>query len=518
MNGQSRIRNSFFNLISGFLSRIIGMLSAFVVRTVFIKCLNEDYLSINGLYSSILVMLSLAELGFGTAIVFNMYKPLAKNDTEKINKLMYLYKKVYTIIGGVILIIGLCLVPFLDILVKDAPNISGLKFYYLLFLLNSVVSYWFFAYKNSLLQADQKSYIVNNYITIFNIIKSLAQICLLIIFHNYTLYLFTQIVCTIGQNIFISLRVDKMYDFLKEKPSSKLSKKETKEIFKNVKALTLSKISHVILNSTDNIIISSFVGFKWVGLLSNYILISDAVTSVLCQITSSITGSLGNFVAKESNQDSYILFKRIEFLNYWLYGFSTIAFIVLLNPFVKLWIGNNYTLNGSIIIALSINFFIAGFMNTLWTFRSTMGLFTQGQYRPLIVSLINVVVSIVLSFKLGVVGVLAGTAISRICVNLWYDPWLIHKKGFNKSVKPFFINYVLRLFFLVCVTILLKFISLIIFNEGVNFQSFIVMILLVCFIPNFLFVTVYRKLDEFKYFYDLITVLITRIIHKIKLH
>ena len=462
MNGQSRIRNSFFNLISGFLSRIIGMLSAFVVRTVFIKCLNEDYLSINGLYSSILVMLSLAELGFGTAIVFNMYKPLAKNDTEKINKLMYLYKKVYTIIGGVILIIGLCLVPFLDILVKDAPNISGLKFYYLLFLLNSVVSYWFFAYKNSLLQADQKSYIVNNYITIFNIIKSLAQICLLIIFHNYTLYLFTQIVCTIGQNIFISLRVDKMYDFLKEKPSSKLSKKETKEIFKNVKALTLSKISHVILNSTDNIIISSFVGFKWVGLLSNYILISDAVTSVLCQITSSITGSLGNFVAKESNQDSYILFKRIEFLNFWLYGFSAIAFIVLLNPFVKLWIGNNYTLNDSVIIALSINFFIAGFMNTLWTFRSTMGLFTQGQYRPLIVSVINVVVSIVLSFKLGVTGVLVGTAISRICVNLWYDPWIIHKKGFNKSVKPFFINYIVRLFFLVCVTLLLKFISLII--------------------------------------------------------
>lgn len=517
MNGQSRIRNSFFNLISGFLSRIIGMLSAFVVRTVFIKCLNEDYLSINGLYSSILVMLSLAELGFGTAIVFNMYKPLAKNDTEKINKLMYLYKKVYTIIGGVILIIGLCLVPFLDILVKDAPNISGLKFYYLLFLLNSVVSYWFFAYKNSLLQADQKSYIVNNYITIFNIIKSLAQICLLIIFHNYTLYLFTQIVCTIGQNIFISLRVDKMYDFLKEKPSSKLSKKETKEIFKNVKALTLSKISHVILNSTDNIIISSFVGFKWVGLLSNYILISDAVTSVLCQITSSITGSLGNFVAKESNQDSYILFKRIEFLNFWLYGFSAIAFIVLLNPFVKLWIGNNYTLNDSVIIALSINFFIAGFMNTLWTFRSTMGLFTQGQYRPLIVSVINVVVSIVLSFKLGVTGVLVGTAISRICVNLWYDPWIIHKKGFNKSVKPFFINYIVRLFFLVCVTLLLKFISLIIFNEAVNLQNFIVMILLVCLIPNFLFVILYRKLDEFKYFYELILKIILKIKGSIQL-
>lgn len=511
MEERSRIQNSIFNLISGFSSRIIGMLTAFIVRTVFIYFLNSEYLSVNGLYTSILSMLSLAELGFGTAMTYSMYKPLANNNTEKLNQLMWLYKKVYTIIGGVILLIGLCLVPFLDVLVKDAPDISGLKFYYILFLLNSVVSYWFFAYKNSLLQADQKSYIVNNYITIFNIIKSFVQICLLIIFQNYTLYLLTQIICTIAQNIFISLQVNKMYVFLKEKPKNKLPKIETKEIFKDVKALTLSKISHVILNSTDNIIISSFVGFKWVGLLSNYTLISDAVTSVLCQITSSITGSLGNYIAKESKEDSYILFKRIEFLNYWLYGFSSIALIVLLNPFITLWIGNQYTLSDNVVIALSLNFFIAGFMNTLWTFRSTLGLFTQGQYRPLIVSLINIIVSIILSFNMGVAGVLAGTAVSRICVNLWYDPWLIHKKGFGKSVKPFFISYIARLISLICITILLKFISLIIFNEEITFLNFIIMFMLVFLIPNFVFVIIYRKSDEFRYFCDLIMMILLRI-------
>lgn len=510
MQERSRTQNSFFNLISGFSSRIVGMLTAFIVRTVFIYYLNSEYLSVNGLYTSVLSMLSLAELGFGTAMVYSMYKPLANNDTEKLNQLMLLYKRVYTIIGGVILLIGLCLIPFLDNLVKGAPNISGLKFYYLLFLLNSVVSYWFFAYKNSLLQADQKSYIVNNYISIFSVIKSIMQICLLIIFHNYTLYLLTQILCTIGQNIFISIRVNKLYPFLKEKTKTKLSKSETKHIFKDVKALTLSKISHVILNSTDNIIISSFVGFKWVGLLSNFTLISDAITSVLCQITGSITGSLGNYIAKESREDSYILFKRIEFLNYWLYGFSAIALIILLNPFIKLWVGKKYMLGDDVVIALSINFFIAGFMNTLWTFRSTLGLFTQGQYRPLIVSIINIVVSIGLSFKFGVAGVLAGTAVSRICVNLWYDPWLIHKKGFKKPVKPFFINYFFRLMLLLCIIFLLKIISVLIFNNGIFISNFILMLVFVIFIPNIIFIIVYGNSDEFKYFYNFVTKIVSK--------
>ena len=505
MKERSRMKNSFFNLVSGFVSRILGMLTAFVVRTIFIQCLNADYLSVNGLYTSILSMLSLAELGFGTAMVYSMYKPLAKEDTKKLNQLMLLYKKVYNIIGGIILIIGVCLIPFLDYFIKNTPNISGLKFYYLLFLLNSVVSYWFFAYKNSLLQADQKAYIVNNYISIFNVIKSIIQTFLLIIYHNYTLYLLTQILCTIGQNIFISIQVNRTYQFLKEKTIDKLSKKETKEIFKDVKALALSKISHVILNSTDNIIISSFVGFKWVGLLSNFTLITDAVTSMLCQITSSLTGSLGNFIAKESKENSYILFKRIEFLNYWLYGFSTISLIILLNPFIMLWIGKEYVLSDEVVVVLSINFFIAGFMNTLWTFRSTLGLFTQGQYRPLIVSLINIFLSIALSFIWKVAGVLIGTTISRACVNLWYDPWLIHNKGFKKPVKPFFIEYLFRRLLLIFITIILKMVSLIVFDGVVTVLNFVVMLIITIIITNIIFIVVYYKYDEFKYFYNLIS-------------
>lgn len=504
MKERSRLQNSIFNFISGIGYRILTLVTAFVVRTVFIRCLNAEYLGINGLYSNILSMLSLAELGFGTAMVYSMYQPLAEKNDKKLQQLMKLYQKVYTIIGTVILFLGLGLIPYLDVLIKDQPNVKGLTFYYILFLLNSVVSYWFFAYRNALLQADQKSYIVTNYNSIFNLIKSILQILLLLIFHSFTLYLITQIICTIGQNIAVAIKVDSVYPFMKEKQEEKLPKEETKKIFKDVKALMILKIAHVALNSSDNIIISAFVGLKWVGLLSNFVLISDAITSILCQTTNSITASLGNFFAKETKKEGYKLFCRVDFLNFWLYGFSAIALVTLLNPFITIWIGENYTLNQSAVVWLSINFFVAGFMNTITTFRSTLGLFTQGQYRPLIVTAINIGLSIGLSYRWGITGVLAATFISRLCVNLWYDPWLIHKKGFYTSVKPYFKKNLLRVIMLVMVGGGMQEISSIVFRNGINIINFFVMVLITVVLPNGIFILVFHRKEEFKYFLNLI--------------
>lgn len=505
MEEKGRIENSIFNLISGFGYRIISLLTAFIVRTVFIHCLNTEYLGINGLYSNILNMLSLAELGFGTAMVYSMYQPLARKNYDKLRQLMKLYKKVYKIIGTLILILGLCLVPFLDNLIKDKPNINGLTFYYILFLLNSVVSYWFFAYKNSILQADQKAYISTNYNSIFNLIKSFLQIILLIVFRNFTVYLLTQILCTIGTNICISMKVNKLYPDLLTKDSTNLPKNETKKIFLDVKALMLSKISHVALNSTDNIIISAFIGIKWTGLLSNFTMISDAVTSILCQITSAIMGSLGNYFAKEDKESGFKLFLHVDFMNFWLYGFSMIALIVLLNPFIYLWLGEDFMLDQGTVVALSINYFVAGFMNTLWTFRSTLGLFTQGQYRPLIVALLNITLSIAFSYVWGITGVLAATSLSRACVNLWYDPWLIHRKGFNKSVIPYFKKYMARILLLVWLSFVLVFISNnVVFLDKITIVRFIFMTVFLTIVINAIFFVVYFKTEEFQYFCRLV--------------
>ena len=505
MRERGRIENSLFNLFSGFGYRLLSIVTAFAVRTVFILTLDSVYLGVNGLYSNVLSMLSLAELGFGSAMVFSMYQPLADKNEEKLNQLVALYKRVYSIIGTVILGLGLALVPFLDHLIKDKPNIDNLTLYYLLFLFNSVSSYWFFAYKISILSADQKTYVLNAYNCVFNIIKTAAQIIILLLFHSFELYLVTQITCTIGQNICASRFVSKHYPYLKTKPERELPKREKSKIFSDVKALMLTKISHIALSGTDNIIISAFVGITHVGLLSNFVMISDAVTSVLCQITGAITGSLGNFFAKETKAEGYSLFKKVDFLNFWLYGFSLVAFIVLLKPLVTIWLGSGYVISDGCIIWLSINFFVAGFMNTLWTFRSTLGLFVQGKYRPLICATINIGLSIILSQFWGMTGVLAATSISRACVNLWYDPWLIHRSGFQRSVKPYYKTYIGRMILLAFIVLLMKLISNIVFYHGITILRFVIMICVTAVLPNAIMILLYHKTDEYRYSNELVS-------------
>ena len=515
MNSEGRIQKSARNMISGVLFRVVSIITAFIVRTVFINCLGNDYLSVNGLYSSILSMLSLAELGFSTAMVYSMYKPLADKDYEKLGQLMKLYKKAYTIIGTVILVAGLALVPFLDLLIKNKPDVPGLTFYYLLFLGNSVISYWFFAYRSSLLQADQRSSVISNYSSIFNLIKAAMQIVVLVLFHNYTVYLVTQIICTMLQNIALAFRVKKDYPIFGPHNNSALSDAEKKKIFADVRALMIQKVSFRVLNTSDSLIISAFVGINWVGLLSNYILLEESVVAVLSQIFGAITASMGNYFAKESKEDSYRLFQRLSFMNYWLYGFSTVALATLLSPFVKLWLGDDYVLATIVVVALSARFFVEGYMNLMSSVRTTMGLFVQGKYFPLVVAAINIVLSIALSYPLGVAGVLAATPLSRCVINVWYMPFVIHRYGFQKEVEPFYMKMLFRMVLLLCITGIMQTISRFIFFNGITIFSFAIMVCLTAVIPNAIMLVIYRKTEEFQYFYFLVTGILKKFFHNV---
>ena len=259
-----------------------------------------------------------------------------------------------------------------------------------------------------------------------------------------------------------------------------------------------------MLNTTDSLIISAFVGINWVGLLSNYLMIQDAVVAVLSQITSSVSASLGNFFAKEDKESGYILFKRIEFLNFWLYGFSAIAFAVLLNPFVELWLGREYVLSEFVVIAIVIRFFVEGYMNMMSTFRSTLGLFTQGQYIPLIVAAINVFLSIGLSFPFGVAGVIIATPLARCCINVWYMPLIIHRDGFKKPVASFYKRYLLRMLLLFVVMFgMTMFSQRVIISNGVTVVNFIVTVLFTAIVPNIIFAMAFFKTKEFKYFFEM---------------
>ena len=496
----SRLKNSALNFASGFAGRVLTILLNFIVRTIFIHCLNEAYLSVNGLYSNILTVLSLAELGFGSAMVYRMYAPIAVNDYQKTAALLHFYKKIYAIIGVVIFGLGLCVIPFMDYIIKDKPDVSGLTLYYILFLINTTVSYWFASYKASVLYADQKEYIKTNAQNAAAILQSILQIVLLLIFRKYLLYLLVQLGCNIFLNLYVAHLVDKRYPELKKHREARLGAEERGQIKKDAEALVLSRFGHVVLNGTDNIIISAVVGVLWVGRLSNYTLICDSVTSVLCQITAAITGSLGNFFATENKQAGYTLFQKIDFLNFWLYGFSFIALVTLLDPFVQLWAGGRFVLGLSISVAIAINFFVAGYMNTLWVFRSTLGLFKQGKFRPILVAVLNIVLSIVLGKLWGVFGVLFATFLSRASINLWYDPIVLHKYGFGVSSKPFFLRYLQRIILMTAVSLAMLAVRSVVLPAEATILRFAAMTAITAVVPNAVFWLAYRRCDEYAYF------------------
>lgn len=500
----SRLKNSALNFASGFLGRVLAILLNFAVRTIFIYCLNEAYLSVNGLYSNILTVLSLAELGFGSAMVYRMYAPVAVKDYQKTAALLQFYKKIYIIIGVVIFLLGLCVIPFMDYIIKDKPDISGLTLYYILFLVNTSISYWFSSYKASVLYADQKEYIKTNVQNTMAILQSGLQIVLLLLFRKYLLYLLIQLAGNIFLNLYVAHLVDKRYPEIQTYQGASLSAEERVQIRKDTEALVLSRFGHVALNGTDNIIISAVVGVLWVGRLSNYTLICDSVTSVLCQITAAITGSLGNFFATEDKHAGYALFKKVEFLNFWLYGFSFIALVTLLDPFVQIWAGERFVLGLPISIAIAINFFVAGYMNTLWVFRSTIGLFKQGKFRPILVAILNIILSIFLGKLWGVFGVLFATFLSRAAISLWYDPLILHRYGFEVSCKPFFARYFRRVLLLTAILIVMLTIRYVVLSSATTVLRFAVMTMFTAIVPNAIFWLAYHRCEEYAYFRSIV--------------
>lgn len=502
MNEKSRIANSTRNMFYGFLSQIIVLVVNFVVRIFFIKYLGETYLGVNGLFSNILSVLSLAEMGFGTAMTYNLYKPLSNNDEDKILSLMKFYARVYQYIGIFVGIAGLLILPFLTMIINDAKGIDNIHIIYLMFLADSVVSY-FFAYRRSILNADQKAYVCSQYRFIFVIVKSIIQIAIIILFQNFLLYLFIQICCTFCENVFISKKVLQIYPYLKNKDFTPLSKNNINLIKEDVKALVLSKVAGVALNGTDNIIISAFTSVKNVGILSNYTLISGSLTMVVSQIGSALTGSLGNYIASESTEKHYDLFKKIDFMYFNIYAFCFICMFILYNPFISVFFGEKYTFQLSIVLVFCLNYFIEGMLQSLWTFRTTMGLFVQGKYRPIFAAGINIVVSVILAKQIGVIGVLLGTTFSRVFVNAWYDPYIIFKHGLKMSPKKYYFNYFIRFIQVILITLFISIIKTYFFPTHFSILWFILLLIFTVVISFIGLIVPNIKSKELRYFIDI---------------
>lgn len=493
----SRIKNSFRNIKYNLIGQIISLFLSFATRTIFILYLNAEYLGLNGLFSNILSILSLAELGVGTAIVFSLYEPLANKNIIKLNAIMTLYKKTYYIIGAFIGIVGVLLTPFIDIFIKSLPDIKNINLIYILFVLNSSISY-LFSYKRALIIADQKKYIDSIYQFTSLIVTYVLQILIIILTQNYLLYLIIRILTNLVENILISYRANKLYPFLKNKCKYKIENKDKLIIVKNIKAMFFHRVGTVIVMGTDNILISMFAGLISVGIYSNYVLITNMIQTFLGIIFQSITASIGNFGALESKIKLRQVFNRVDFIAYWAYAFSSIALFVLLNPFIEIWIGKEYTFHPIIVFFIVLNFYVQGMRKSILTFRDALGLFWYDRYKPIFESLINLLASIILALKYGVVGVLLGTFISTITTSLWIEPYVLYKHGFNEAPEYYFKRYAKRLFLTIVLGILTFYSSSLLTFEGI--RSFIYKVLVSATIPNMVLILIYHNTEEFDFF------------------
>lgn len=492
---ESRTNNTIKNVRAGIIVQTINRLMIFVVRTVFIKTLNTQYVGVNGLFTNVLTILSFAELGIGTAIIYSMYKPVAEHDHNKIKSLMKLYQKSYNIIGVVVFLLGLLVIPFMGIIIKDAPDIKeSLVLIYILFLANTSASY-FFTYKKSIIYAHQKQRVVDNIDSIFYLIKSIIEIAILYITRNFIAYLVTDILATVAENIAIAIKANKMYPYLKEKDVESLDKNESKNIFSNVKSLIIYKFGGVIMNGTDNILISSMVNVDTVGLCSNYTMLITAIKNIVSHALSGATASVGNLNVVGDPKQKEKVFYQITFVNYIVFSFCATAFMLLLNPFIRIWLGDEYLLGLSISIALAVSFWVDGLRNPGYTYRTTLGLFQKGRITPYIGAVTNIVLSIVFCKLWGVVGIFIATSIAQLVSYSWIDPYLIHKYEFKTPVSKYFKKFIIYVLVFAVSTI----VSILISNTiHINkWFDLIINAIIACIIPNVINLLLFRKTDEF---------------------
>ncbi|WP_160725771.1 lipopolysaccharide biosynthesis protein [Bacillus sp. USDA818B3_A] len=432
---QSRTSKSAKNVIMVYINQIVSIILQFLSRTVFIYALGVSYLGFNSLFSDVLKLLSLADLGFSSAMAYTFYEPLAKNDKAKIASLIRFYKKVYRIIAVAVAILGFCLIPFLDIIVKTEKPIPNLTLYYLLFLSNSVMSY-LFVYKTTLLVADQKNYIVVKLKTKLNFVVTIIQMIFLLLSKNFIVYLIIMNVSTFLQNVLPSMQVDKLYPEIKK--GLPLSKKESKSIFGNLRSAFIYKLSNTLINSTDNILISVLVGTVWVGYYSNYLIIISSVTTFVSGIFTSMTASVGNLIVTEKPEKRFQIFNSEQVLSFVVAGVVVPCFCLLSNDFIYVWLGKEFVLNKLVVYGISINFYLTCIFQPLWSFREASGLYRKTKYVMTVTAIINLILSLVLGKMIGLPGILIATAISRLSTYFWYEPNILFKEYFEKSSKLFY--------------------------------------------------------------------------------
>lgn len=427
------------NIKFSFINYVIVNVLKFIVRMAFVSTLKIEYLGINGLFSNILAILSLAELGVAPAIVYSMYKPLAVGDKETVKAIMKLFKKVYITIGMVIFAAGLFVYPWLDSFIKDKPDIPDLHYFYLVFLLNTAVSY-FWSYQRNLLIADQKQYYVNIYQAAVQTIVGILQIIFLLIIPSYWCFVILMLLGTVLENVTISNKANKEYPYLKESANN-LDEDIKGQIVRNTKAMLLHKVGGIAVLSSSNIILSKFVGLTALGLYSNYYMVIGAMNAFSSKFFEAITASIGNMMVMDSKEQQQRAFKIIELLTAFQTAFICVGLYTMFNNFIELWLGKTYMFDNITVLCIVIAFYLMYMRKAVLMYKDACGLFWNDRYKPIAESIINLVASIYLAIHYGTIGVVCGGIISTLATCFWVEPYVLFRYGLKLKLKDYFIDY-----------------------------------------------------------------------------
>lgn len=422
--------------MTALLTNAVFLMTAFVVQKTLIATKGADYNSINGLFSSIIAMISMADLGMGTAIIYHMYRPVARRDEGKINSLLRFYKRCYMGISVVVLLIGAVVGCFLPLLVGKANISDSIYLIYILFLADCISSY-FFVYKKSLLYADLKNYIPDAIYFATYLVQNTVQVFVLLVFQSYILFLVAKMLGKIMPNIFTTLYIRKKYPFTKEKKVAPVEPEVKQDIVVKVKGLFCHKLGKMLVTGSDSIVITSVLGLGVMNLYTNYHLVIAGVTSLLGKIFEILTNSVGNFLLDSDQDSNRDVYKKIDFINYWCFGCVAAGMYAVLQPLITLWLGEEFLFGKTVLIVLVVNFYLDGMRASINTFKEAAGIFYENRRMPLLEAAVKLLFSILLGKMFGAVGVFAGTVISMGVVYLYSYPKYVCKPLFGMSYRQY---------------------------------------------------------------------------------
>lgn len=499
MSGGSRKILAKKNVLFGYLNKSIQMILEFVSRAFFIKYLGENLLGVNGVFYNVIQLLSLAELGMNNVVSYSFYEPLARNDEIKISALIRFYKRIYNGIAATVLTIGLLLFPFIEKIVNTDVEISHLNLIYLIFLADTVFSY-LFVYKAILLNADQKGYINNSYTAVSNIVRILLQIISLAIFKNIFVYLIIRVIVNVCCNYLLSKRSEKEFSFIKQNDGAELQKHEKKSLVEVIKSGFIYKLSALLLNSTDNILISLILGTVWVGYVSNYDTIYAGLGFFYTVLFLNLTPSIGNLVATENAEKKFSIFRIMNFASSWLACVFAVCFFVLSKDFISLWLGEKFVLDKWSVLCKTVIVFISCSLQPIFSFREALGLYKKTKYMMLIAAIINIGLSIWLGFAFGLKGILLASVIAILSTYYWYEPYVLYNKFFFRNFSLYLLK---KLYDFICLSLSVLCSSVIFtfWNTSNFLMWFFKATSLFCFV-NILCLFAYGFFPEFKIVFE----------------